>query len=783
MLVTPPRIVFFGLPRTGKTGLLHAFLGTVPLATVESHQQPEVTPHIDPNAQCILCDVDGFSASQLIDNPSQLQFPQRPVAGEVLSADAIIVALDATATKPEMTELFRSFGQFLDGLERTRENDREVAGLPIFLTLTKCDSLCLPNDNPASWIRKIEAQKENVKTAFEDFLDEETAFGSATNPVPQFGSINVQVAATALRFPRYTLFASFQSESYGVAELYREAIDAANDFRTRTAQSRKRLRQTVAGASTLLSSMLLGLIALLIFSSQTSDDRLTLRLRAYQEREGTAALRLADRSIAKNRSELTAIHEDLGYERLADEDRVFVDARLREFKEYADYRERFHMPRLGPAEVRSKYELDVLDTELRTLLMPPPDYAAAWMDTEAVRLWNKWKTDAELLRRAEGTLNEWYRGLVRRGTVLMLVPGIDHRWRLDVLALQAEAGAPPFRPTDDLPGSEKLPNRRGAVLNYGAAFEFDRVDQARSDWESTRERLVHLRDLCAALGMTPGPGVPAAVLDLPEPNADGGGSRGLAEERTKQLADLYQRRLENAYEWEAARFPDPVRGEVQKRLRRSYDTGVRHVRGLILNRLNRADTRPAWLEVAGWADEPEIRSWGRFLQQLARWDGDLPPDDPIVELIAFLKRDRFDADAKQLELMIPDDLRNQRAVPSGKLVITVAAKEYAYRIEGEPDRTGPASTFRLTADGHDGKFSVRLNDDVTATLTLRSGGQDFQLEWTSSRSAVYRFDRLNSEPKLRKDGATERAIGVRLMAIPEAGFPAAPILMPDAIHP
>ena len=88
---------------------------------------------------------------------------------------------------------------------------------------------------------------------------------------------------------------------------------------------------------------------------------------------------------------------------------------------------------------------------------------------------------------------------------------------------------------------------------------------------------------------------------------------------------------------------------------------------------------------------------------------------------------------------------------------------------------------RFAPDGHDGKVALRPGDEVTAAVPLRAGGAEFELAWADGRSRVYTFDRLARQPEVRRRDspfAGERATGVRLVLLPENGWPAVPALLP-----
>jgi hypothetical protein len=794
----PPRIVFFGPPHAGKTALLSAFLrlsNAVPLTPADSSRR-EIIPHVLPNAPaapagCVLIDTDGKTAASLIADPTRFR-PRRirreetDLSSAVYAADALVLLIDASADDAELDQLFRDFGRFLETLEETRTAEREVGGLPVYLTLTKCDALWQAGDTLADWQARIAARQREVQARFEDYL------ADAAGPAGPFafGSIEVRVAATALNVPD-ALAKDSHRGPFGVMDLYRNSMMSARAFRRRSEQSARRLRWTIAGAGAIIGAIATTLAILLAFPVTDVEDVLANRIFAFQDRAGPPAVRLADRNFARNLAELTAIRETIGFDRLPQSLRQYVEEQLREFATYGDYRERFRPPRLSPNDVRSQAELDRLEAALTAELVPPSEYAIAWADTEAVRLWEKWKTDVALLRGAEELLYEWYRGLLRRATGLQLVPSVDYRWRQDVVALIESAETPPFRPDEPIPGSPRVPVRGGAVLTHAPAFQFDRVAIARQDWENEKQRLLHLRSLTDALGLTTGPDTPPPVLDLSEPTADLDQSRTVPGQTLQALRAEYPSPTEDYREWTVGRVPDPLRGVLQQRLDRVFQTAARHARRLILDRLGPAagqETYADWQPLAAWLEtDPVMAQWGELLGLIRRMADRDHGGDPVRELAAFLRQEKFDAVVRVIVLTVPDDLRGQRAIPAGPFVFTVRPadggppQEYRYRLDGDSRRDGPTTISRFIPDGHEGTMTFRPGDEVLASVSYRAGGVEFELLWSDGRSRVYTFDRLLRQPEVRRRDspfAGERAIGVRLVLLPETGWPAVPPLLP-----
>src|SRR3981081_1734347 len=158
----PLRLVLFGLPRAGKSSLLGALA-----------QAAEVQPHLldgriadpspnladlrrsvyqhhspDPGRQIIsysfdyepagkatplgavVLDWDGRAADALIRDPA-------PIAGalsqELLNADALVLAVDASEPLERLDANFGEFDGFLRRMEHHRGERTEIGGLPVFL--------------------------------------------------------------------------------------------------------------------------------------------------------------------------------------------------------------------------------------------------------------------------------------------------------------------------------------------------------------------------------------------------------------------------------------------------------------------------------------------------------------------------------------------------------------------------------------------------------------------------------------------------------------------------
>ncbi len=751
-----PRIVFFGMPRTGKTGLLHAFADPEAPFPLSSTQSP--VPIRKLASGTLLYDVNGTSAKEIIVDPRQID-RKEPTADQIRNANAIVLAIDATATTETQLDLFRSFAAFLSGLEESRCKNREVGGLPVFLTLTKCDALYRPGDDPSTWLQRVEDRKHALQTAFEDYL---ASTGSPTHPFA-FGSIDVHLAATALQFPPASEFESLDSP-FGIEELKDECESAARAHANRAISSHRRLRWTLAGAGTTIGGMIVALGILLSAGPTSEVEQLIQRIHYYHDHEGSPAVRLSDRVRRNNLKELLIMRQDRAFAFLPTERQDYLNSRIREINDYQSYRELFHPPQISPSEVRTLQDISQLETDLKTRLQPPPDYLKTWSETEAVSLAKKWQEDLELIRAAERSLNDWYRGLIRQGTALLIASTIDNRWNETVNQLLKESEQIPFDPDQTLKGSATLRIPRGQAILNTMLFEFDRIDQARSDWTDTRERVLSLRNLGAQIGFIDMEGF---QLSIPAPTDDRSVSSRLASELLAQ--------------WKPTKFlisdyPDPIRSKVQLRLNQLQLAAVQHVHEILRSR-RKDDTLESWRQSAEWFKDEDAKAWGELLGRLD--PAGTRHQNPIEQAITFLKKESYEADFSILELRLPNDLRDRRLIPRGDLRIRIDgmqwnARELIFRQSGEPEVSSQWSLYRYIPMGHDGKIDFHPGDIVTADLTVRSGTVEYRLLWNAETSSVFSFDRLNREPELRALDSNilgERATGVRLLGTVQPELP------------
>jgi hypothetical protein len=824
---TALRIVLFGMPAAGKTSLLgalaqagqtqeHLLHGRLAdpthglselqhrLYDEESRRTAEeVVPYavdFEPFAEnglarhehqgAVLIDCDGRVANDLLLRRRTLpqDSPEGTLAREVLAADTLVLVIDASAPAGQLDADFGEFVRFLRLLEGSRGERSEVGGLPVFLVLAKCDLLAQPNDAPATWLERIQERERQVQARFTEFLArKETEEG----PLP-FGRIDLRLWATSVKRPPLAGVAAKPREPYGVAELFRQSLDAAQVFRNRQRHSGRRLAWTVAGAGTLVAIMI-GLAGALISGAgpkERNPGDLETRIEAMHAAEGqTAAERFRGdvRQLEEKIGILTELKQSPQFAELPAASQSYVTERLDELEAYVAYLKRLQSGR-QPAVAHREPELRELEETLKTkggegLALPRED----WSQTRAGRLHHDRLEDVKLLRNAIDKIDDWFQQKKTEGERLWTMadyqPGpaasINWRgWHTEVRRYLDSIAMPPFAPAERLPGASS------PDLKYQTVFGFDRIRQAADELESLKKRLVGLRDLSAALGLG---GPPAQALLIVPP----GFTATAAARRVQELRQSFPD-FEKAFP--EVKVPDAARGDVRQAAMTSYQPLLEAGRDVILRRVQEAtpggpETPMTWQTVRTWlADPPELASWRILAQVLLRiGDPERGKCDPVTELSTFLSHDSFDLALRRLALELPDAVKLR---PDGDLTITQAsaANKKDARLtftvsdkQREPQRGVTVYLLRLKEGS---TLTYHPGDDLIAQIPVRDGdNREMQLTWARGRSQVYQFEHLVREPRLHR--RSEEAIkgqlepAIHLSVPPEQGsIPRVPDLVP-----
>ncbi len=812
----PLRVLFFGPPFSGKSDLMRAF-GDIASAGAEEEpvelavgpQPADATgrevirrmvsvdlPDVGGSARSVtLIDCDGQAAGRLLLDATVLGRARvkDELAVALRTADAVVVTVDATAGDDAVAALFANLQPFLDLLQRGRTAGREIGGLPVFLALTKSDRLYEPGDRPTEWISKAEKRQKRVEGLYGERFEPGGEDGDDFHP---FGKVELkpEVLPTARQVPAVDGFGIYADANgaFNVNRLLRKVLAAAGEYRARLLRGKRRLTWTVSAALGLLGLMLSAFAVLALTGEPGPVEALTLRVRQAQEQEGPPETRLAERNLPRNRKRLDDFRATPHFAELPPDLRAWAADRDREFAAYEEYRKRFQPPQFSPAEVRTTSDLTKVTADLVNVLAPPVDYAKAWAKTEAVLLRDKWAADRDLLVKAEGETHDWYRSLVTRASKLLAVDVPGAAWREDATGLLAVARTPPVTATDPIPGSPAVPVRRGQPLTYAAAFDFERTDLARQDWEFVGRKVGDLRDLTDALGLTVDPAAPGAPLDLPEPTGDAAASLTLGADRWRAVRDRFPRAVGGTANWAASYFPDPVRQELARRSRTAAETALRHVRRLIVAELKatgRVDAPADWPKLAdGLLAAPEMQDWSRLVQLLMKCaDLDRPTAaPPVAVLAAFVRKTSFEWSPTAVELFLPTALLTAAYAPDGTFAVTVTPAQGTPRVTAfgpaaVSERTPRGVLYRFPLERGTAPLVYRPGETLTADLSVKAGAATYKLQWAAGGTATYQFDRLTREPELEPTagGVAFPATGVKLTWTPAKEAVTVPELLPS----
>jgi hypothetical protein len=741
----------------------------------EEFTQPPAT-RLRP-VQAILFDCDGRAANELLSRRNKLDDNSVPLARAVAGADALILAVDCSAPPSQVDADFGEFSRFLQLLEHRRGRHAEVAGLPVFLVLTKCDLLAQPKDTPAEWMERIENKKREVDHRFRDFLARDKTVSHRG-----FGRIELHLWATAVKHPALEEAPARPRDPYGVAELFRQCLQAARCFQQSERKARSRLAWTVTGTGALIL-VLTTLAAILIGGRQREPARaLEESVQAYRAQEGSTAAQRFRGPLQRKLGTLRDIQEDPDFGKLDPDDQNFVNDRIKEIEEYVAWDDRLQHIRLS--DIHDESQLEQLESRLRNgdLAWPSAD-ETAWQQTEAGRERMRTLKQVEALKQVLSEVENWYRRLIRQGQ------------QLRTFANGKPSDAPSWTEWQNQVGEllgKTLPhsdgeNITGTNVTYGAMMmRFQAVVEARRDFDAVRHDLGQLRDLTRALGLAGRlPDGERQPLDIPEhfPTSQAGAN-------LHRLDVLYPRLREDL---PSISLPDVVVGEIRNAARVAYDHLIQGGRDTVLDHLQQSSTddkesAAGWRQVRLWLANPDdLRDWRPLATLLARLK-DPEAADPVSTLAAFLGRERFVIDLQRLTLELPFD-RGLR--PSGPLTIyhgrpgSEAAPALIFRLaEEEPQRDAQRriTTYHwLKQSGSEIVF--RPGDSFFADVPVKreDSGADGTLAWSQSRSAFYQIECLQRAPQLqarRQDSSHSESVEDVTLTMFPADYPVVPDLLP-----
>jgi len=418
-------VVLFGMPAAGKSSLLGALLQAAQSQPgllggelkdqsggLESLQRrlyqdraQETLEEIVPFAvtfqplngkpiHATLVDCDGRIAYAYLtkQRPLGAKSGQLDLAAAVEEADSLLLVVDVSAQPDQLKRDFTQFSQFLRLLEEHRGREAEVAGLPVYLVLTKCDLLARPSDTSSQWLQRIEDAKRKISQRFKEFLAAE----ARTEKAP-FGQIDLHVWATAVKRPTLADKPARPTEPFGVAELFRQCFASGLTFTQTQKTAERRLQFALIG--------IVGLLALLLtfggifFLSRPSSEVTALenQARTVLPPESAATKERLRGSLDDRIKQLDEVLKHREFAKLPEilQDRVHtIHHELKTYRELS-----LRLKEAGPslADVNDEETLLALNKALKALEIPDI-YQEEWKATDLSQSLEQRREQAGLFR-------------------------------------------------------------------------------------------------------------------------------------------------------------------------------------------------------------------------------------------------------------------------------------------------------------------------------------------------------------------------------------------------
>ncbi|MCI0377946.1 MAG: GTPase domain-containing protein [Gemmataceae bacterium] len=502
------RIVLFGAASAGKSSLLGALvqaaqmhpeaLGATlaePGELTDLHKQtysnklertqsevvsyPVVFQQDGGKLDATLVDCNGQLANEYLKGEQSLE-DKAALAQAVRDADAVLLALDAAVAQNEFEQQFQMFGEFLRLFQEQRSRHADVAGLPVYLVLTKCDLLAQKDDTSSRWLERIEEGKRRADNKLQVFL------ARAGNQAP-FGKIDLHLWATAIRRPALADRAAKANEPFGVAELFRQALDSARGFHEQRTHAHQRLHFVVASLIALIAIM--GLVAAGFFLTRPSADVTALEasIRHLLPAQSSAAERLRD-PIEDRIKELTKIQNSPHFAKLAPELQDEVRAGREEMTAYQALASQ--LEKLQPIRFLQKESDIEKNAKLLDSLAVPEPYTDAWSGTRLAKRIEQYRKELASLKNAVAAEQTWIQEQIKQGEKLRDQPiagaGTKERdkWFQEVDAYLKRQTR--YLDTERVP---ELP-----AMTYRELYDFQSLRRARDDWAQIKTKLREIRN-------------------------------------------------------------------------------------------------------------------------------------------------------------------------------------------------------------------------------------------------------------------------------------------------
>lgn len=697
----------------------------------------------------------------------------------VWDADVILLAVDSSATDRQLKRDFQAFGSFLKRLEEDRRDKFEATGLPVFLVLTKCDKLAQPGDGISDWVARVDDRKQQLEHQLETVLNETPERATA------FGRVDVHPWATAIRRPALGKKPAGPKEPYGVVELLWQTLEDAQVYRHKRRRSNRRVRWTMSGLATLVSTLFVMIIAFLIGMGieDRGKNRLEKQLDSIRTSEGAhlgSRLHAYQQILEDRKEKLLAIRNDPEFEDMRVGDRNFVNQRIDELKVYLPWlkavaNEKEAIVARNDADLKRRLEI------LRDL-KPPVE---GWNVTGAGILRAGMIDDLNQLGKRADEAELELRERRKKVFQLWAFEAGQQAWPLwhqqvDQLLKQLSE---PLKATQGL--------RLTSQLTDVTILNFDRVAQAKSDYDQALLQLKSLQNLSSALGLGPSSENTPPVLVIPQ--------KGITlEEVTKKLEVLKAKYPEYPEQFQLDHIPQIKRkeivGAVQTYYERLLEPGQNEVRKRLQTITSRrSPTAKDWQKLGKWVTEApsSLSDWRQFAQAMTRMFREDRPD-PVAYLGQILSNETVEIKLEQIFMTVPRaGLSRPKYEPRSGQRFEIRHNGRLYSLDklgaAAKDDQGMHFTFQTETPL---TLRLRHGDTLTATLKVRritfpNGIETVDagvLRWARGQTKPFPLGTFREFPRFHLgqngDGTGKEDRKVLLKLLPESGIPSVPDLLP-----
>jgi GTPase SAR1 family protein len=519
--MSTPRLLLFGTPGAGKSALLGALAQAAPAlqadlveksgalqrlqkntydATLEPTEalesyQIRVQPEAGSDAvasEVTVLDCSGQSALQMLQAKEPFA-DSHPLKKPILAADAVMLVMDASRSGKELVEEFRQCAHWLKQLHEFRGQRTDVAELPVYFVLAKCDLLARKDDTFAAWVERIEERKKRFGENFRKYLKKEA---------PGFGTVKLKLSATAIKRPAFADRPARPQEPFGVAELFRECLLSANDFQERRSTAQGRLQNVLVGLIGLVAILGLAVFFLVEFQPPSKGTSLEEKLQMVLPKpDATAVERLQGtlKRLEEKAQKLAEIEESPDFVHLPSDAQQDVIRYRQELVQYLKLHQESQTVLSLPHLAKNDAELKELEKNVQAFALPDA-HAKDWEETRLGKRLRHVRSEYQSLHAALDKETSWLRGQIDANKKLLIAGssvygkllGQEKDARQEAkewnrLYQTQQSARPPTPRDDNLPGVSQL--------SYEDLAKFEPVTKAQHEWKTSKDDLTNISAL------------------------------------------------------------------------------------------------------------------------------------------------------------------------------------------------------------------------------------------------------------------------------------------------